>query len=74
MRSSVSKVVALAAAGALALAACSSDKSSKGAANETSADGKVVVDTFTPSDQSTNMDTNAVTKTPGRLSKMTFSM
>ena len=62
MRSSVSKVVALAAAGALALAACSSDKSSKGAANETSADGKVVVDTFTPSDQSTNMDTNAVTK------------
>ena len=62
MRSSVSKVVALAAAGALALAACSSDKSAKGAANETSSDGKVIIDTFTPADQNTNLDTNAVTK------------
>jgi len=62
MRTSVSKIVALAAAGALALAACSSDKSAKGAANETAADGKVIIDTFTPSDSSTNLDTNQVTK------------
>jgi ABC-type glycerol-3-phosphate transport system substrate-binding protein len=62
MRSSVSKVVALAAAGALALAACSSDKSSKGAANETTSDGKVIIDTFAPADSTMNLDTNAVTK------------
>jgi len=72
MRSSVSKVVALAAAGALALAACSSDKSSKGAANETSADGKVVIDTFTPSDSSTNLTTNAVTKIVSDKFKIQF--
>ncbi|GAB2662797.1 type 2 periplasmic-binding domain-containing protein [Kribbella swartbergensis] len=62
MRSTVGKVAAVAAAGALALAACSSDKSAQGAANETTADGKVVIDTFTPADQNTNLDTNAVTK------------
>ncbi|MEU8224250.1 extracellular solute-binding protein [Kribbella sp. NPDC048915] len=72
MRSSVSKVVALAAAGALALAACSSDKDSKGAANETTADGKVVIDTFTPADQSTNMDTNQVTKIVSDKFKIQF--
>jgi putative aldouronate transport system substrate-binding protein len=62
MRSTVSKVAAVAVAGVLALAACSSDKSAQGAANETTADGKVVIDTFTPADQNTNLDTNAVTK------------
>ncbi|TCC32455.1 extracellular solute-binding protein [Kribbella sindirgiensis] len=74
MRSSVSKVVALGIAGALALAACSSDKSGKGAANETSADGKVVLDVFAPADPSngTNLDTNAVTKVVSDKFKIQF--
>ncbi|WP_350277596.1 extracellular solute-binding protein [Kribbella sp. HUAS MG21] len=74
MRSSVSKVAALAAAGALALAACSSDKSGKGAENETSADGKVVIDAFAPADPSngTNLDTNAVTKLVSDKFKIQF--
>jgi putative aldouronate transport system substrate-binding protein len=74
MRSSVSKVVALGAAGVLALAACSSDKSGKGAANETSADGKVVIDAFAPADPSngTNLDTNAVTKLVSDKFKIQF--
>ncbi|TCC65503.1 ABC transporter substrate-binding protein [Kribbella pittospori] len=72
MRSSVSKIAALAAAGALALVACSSDKSAKGAANETTADGKVVIDTFTPSDQTMNLDTNRVTKIMSDKFKIQF--
>src|SRR5204863_6360066 len=59
--------------GALALAACSSsDKSAKGAANETSADGKVIIDTFTPADQNTNLDTNQVTKIMSDKFKIQF--
>jgi putative aldouronate transport system substrate-binding protein len=71
MRSSVSKVVALAAAGVLALAACSSNKD-KGAANEMTADGKVIIDTFSPADSTTNMDTNLVTKIMSDKFKIQF--
>src|SRR5262249_21312977 len=72
MRSSVSKVVALAAASALALAACSKDDSSKGAANETTSDGKVIIDAFTPSDQTMNLDTNKVTQIMSDKFKIKF--
>ncbi|MFI7062690.1 ABC transporter substrate-binding protein [Kribbella sp. NPDC050124] len=65
-------MAALAVAGTLALAACSSDKSAQGAANETSADGKVVIDTFTPADQNTNLDTNQVTKIMSDKFKIQF--
>ncbi|MFB6718649.1 ABC transporter substrate-binding protein [Kribbella sp. NPDC056345] len=72
MRVSLRKLSALAAAGLLAtVAACSSDKTD-GAANETSADGKVIIDTFTPADQNTNMDTNAVTKIMSDKFKIQF--
>jgi putative aldouronate transport system substrate-binding protein len=59
-------------AGTLALAACSSDKSAQGAANETAADGKVIIDTFTPADQNTNLDTNQVTKIMSDKFKIQF--
>jgi putative aldouronate transport system substrate-binding protein len=72
MRSTLSKVTALAAVLALALAACSSDKSADGAKNETSADGKVIIDTFTPSDQTMNLDTNQVTKIMSDKFKIQF--
>ncbi|TDD25886.1 extracellular solute-binding protein [Kribbella turkmenica] len=72
MRSTVGIVAALAVAGTLALAACSSDKSAQGAANETSADGKVIIDTFTPADQNTNLDTNQVTKIMSDKFKIQF--
>jgi ABC-type glycerol-3-phosphate transport system substrate-binding protein len=72
MRSTVSKVVTLVVAGTLALAACSSDKSAQGAANETAADGKVIIDTFTPADQNTNLDTNQVTKIMSDKFKIQF--
>ncbi|MFG1812166.1 ABC transporter substrate-binding protein [Kribbella sp. NPDC049174] len=72
MRSTVSKVVTLVVAGTLALAACSSDKSAQGAANETTADGKVVIDTFTPADPNTNLDTNQVTKIMSDKFKIQF--
>jgi putative aldouronate transport system substrate-binding protein len=62
MRSTMSKVAALAVATALAVAGCSSDKSDDGAKNEVSADGKVVIDTFTPADPDTNLDTNTTSK------------
>ncbi|MEV0291020.1 ABC transporter substrate-binding protein [Kribbella sp. NPDC050820] len=65
-------MAALAVAGTLALAACSSDKSAQGAANETTADGKVVIDTFTPADQNTNLDTNQVTKIMSDKFKIQF--
>ncbi|TCO35802.1 putative aldouronate transport system substrate-binding protein [Kribbella steppae] len=72
MRSTVSKVATLVVAGTLALAACSSDKSAQGAANETAADGKVIIDTFTPADQNTNLDTNQVTKIMSDKFKIQF--
>jgi len=72
MRVSVRKLTALAAAGLLAsVAACSSD-SSDGAANETTADGKTIIDVFTPADQTTNLDTNAVTKIMSDKFKLQF--
>ena len=72
MRSTLSKVTALAAVLALALAACSSDKSADGAKNETTADGKVVIDVLTPSDQTMNLDTNQVTKIMSDKFKIQF--
>jgi putative aldouronate transport system substrate-binding protein len=72
MRSSVRTVTALVAAGLLAtLAACSSDKSD-GAANETTADGKTIIDVFTPADQTMNLDTNSVTKIMSDKFKLQF--
>ncbi len=72
MRVSVRKLSALVAAGLLAtVAACSSDKSD-GAANETSADGKTIIDVFTPADQTTNLDTNSVTKIMSDKFKLQF--
>jgi putative aldouronate transport system substrate-binding protein len=68
----MSKMAALAVAGTLALAACSSDKSAQGAANETTADGKVIIDSFTPADQNTNLDTNQVTKIMSDKFKIQF--
>ncbi|MEJ1110677.1 MULTISPECIES: ABC transporter substrate-binding protein [unclassified Kribbella] len=65
-------MAALAVAGTLALAACSSDKSAQGAANETTADGKVVIDAFTPADQNSNLDTNQVTKIMSDKFKIQF--
>ncbi|MGW1345504.1 ABC transporter substrate-binding protein [Kribbella sp. NPDC002412] len=65
-------MAALAVAGTLALAACSSDKSAQGAANETTADGKVIIDTFTPADQNSNLDTNQVTKIMSDKFKIQF--
>ncbi len=72
MRSTLSKVTALAAVLALALAACSSDKSADGAKNETTADGKVIIDVLTPSDQTMNLDTNQVTKIMSDKFKIQF--
>jgi putative aldouronate transport system substrate-binding protein len=72
MRSTKSKAVALVAAIGLAVAACSSNKSDEGAANEVSADGKVIIDTFTPADPDTNLDTNAVTKIMSDKFKIQF--
>ncbi|MDX6284393.1 MAG: putative aldouronate transport system substrate-binding protein [Kribbellaceae bacterium] len=72
MRSSVRTATALLAAGLLAtLAACSSDKSG-GAANETTADGKTIIDVFTPADQTMNLDTNSVTKIMSDKFKLQF--
>jgi ABC-type glycerol-3-phosphate transport system substrate-binding protein len=72
MRSSVRTATALLAAGLLAtLAACSSDKSD-GAANETTADGKTIIDVFTPADQTMNLDTNSVTKIMSDKFKLQF--
>jgi ABC-type glycerol-3-phosphate transport system substrate-binding protein len=72
MRVSVRKLSALVAAGLLAtVAACSSDKSDD-AANETSADGKTVIDVFTPADQTMNLDTNEVTKIMSDKFKIQF--
>ncbi|TDD62151.1 ABC transporter substrate-binding protein [Kribbella antibiotica] len=72
MRVSVRKLSALVAAGLLAtVAACSSDKSDA-AANETSADGKTVIDVFTPADQTMNLDTNEVTKIMSDKFKLQF--
>ncbi|WP_405057273.1 extracellular solute-binding protein [Kribbella sp. NBC_01505] len=71
MRSSVSKVAALTAAALLALVACSSDKT-EGAANETSADGKVVIDTFGPQGPDDNWDTNPVSKIMSDKFKIQF--
>ncbi|MFF1817508.1 ABC transporter substrate-binding protein [Kribbella sp. NPDC058245] len=71
MRSSVSKVAALSAAALLALAACSSDKTD-GAANETSADGKVIIDTFGPQGPDDNWDTNPVSKIMSDKFKIQF--
>ena len=72
MRSSVRTATALLAAGLLAtLAACSSDKSD-GAANETTADGKTIIDVFTPADQTMNLDTNSVTKIMADKFKLQF--
>jgi ABC-type glycerol-3-phosphate transport system substrate-binding protein len=72
MRSSVRKLAALAVAGLLVtVASCSSDKS-EGAKNETTADGKVIISVFTPSDQTMNLDTNQVTKIMSDKFKIQF--
>jgi ABC-type glycerol-3-phosphate transport system substrate-binding protein len=63
MRSTKSRVAALVVATALAVAGCSSNKSDDaGAKNEVSADGKVVIDTFSPQGPDDNWNTNPVTK------------
>ncbi|TWD82850.1 carbohydrate ABC transporter substrate-binding protein (CUT1 family) [Kribbella amoyensis] len=71
MRSTVSKVAALAAAVTLAVAGCSSDKSDDSAKAEMNGD-KVVIDTFAPADPTTNLDTNAVTKVMSDKFKIQF--
>jgi putative aldouronate transport system substrate-binding protein len=72
MRSTPSKVAALAVAVVLAAVGCSSNSSSDGVKAETTADGKVIIDTFTPADPNTNMDTNAVTKIMSDKFKIQF--
>jgi ABC-type glycerol-3-phosphate transport system substrate-binding protein len=72
MRSTMSKMAALAAAIGLAVAACSSDKSDEAAKNEVSADGKVVIDTFSPVGPDDNLDSNAVTKIMSDKFKIQF--
>jgi ABC-type glycerol-3-phosphate transport system substrate-binding protein len=72
MRSTMSKVAALAAAITLAAAGCSSGKSDDSAKAETSADGKVITDAFAPADPSTNLDTNTVTKLMSDKFKIQF--
>jgi len=72
MRSTLSKVTALAAVLALATVACSSNKSADGAANETTADGKTVITVMSPSDQTMNLDTNLVTKLMSDKFKIQF--
>ena len=72
MRSTMSRVTALAVAVGLAVAGCSSDKSEDGAKNEVSADGKVVIDTFAPVGPDDNLDTNQVTKIMSDKFKIQF--
>jgi len=72
MRSTMSKVIALAVAVTLAAAACSSNKSAEGAANQTTADGKTIITTFSPSDPTMNLDTNQVTKLVSDKFKIQF--
>jgi ABC-type glycerol-3-phosphate transport system substrate-binding protein len=72
MRSTLSKVTALAAVLALATAACSSNNSADGAANETTADGKTVITVMSPSDPTMNLDTNPVTKLMSDKFKIQF--
>jgi putative aldouronate transport system substrate-binding protein len=72
MRSTLSKVTALAAVLVLATAACSSNKSADGVANETTADGKTVITVMSPSDPTMNLDTNLVTKLMSDKFKIQF--
>ncbi|MFG2073231.1 hypothetical protein [Nonomuraea maritima] len=62
MRSTRKKVAALTVATAMVVAGCSSGTNGEGAEPELTADGKVVIDTFSPADPDTNLDTNTVTK------------
>ena len=72
MRSTKSRVAALVVATALAVAGCSSNKSDDGAKNEVSADGKVVIDTFSPQGPDDNLSTNPVTKIMSDKFKIEF--
>jgi ABC-type glycerol-3-phosphate transport system substrate-binding protein len=74
MRSIKSKVALIAVATALAVAGCSGG--SKNAASsvkpQMTADGKIIIDTMSPADQDTNMDTNQVTKIMSDKFKIQF--
>lgn len=72
MRSTKSRAATLVAATALAVAGCSSDKSDDAAENEVSADGKVVIDTFSPVGPDDNLETNQVTKIMSDKFKIQF--
>jgi ABC-type glycerol-3-phosphate transport system substrate-binding protein len=69
---SVKKVAALTIATALAVAGCTSDNTATATKAEFGADGKVIIDVFSPADQDTNLATNTVTKVMSDKFKIQF--
>jgi hypothetical protein len=72
MRSTKNKVAALTIATALAVTGCTSGSKDDGSKAEMTADGKVIIDTFSPADPDTNMSTNTVTKLMSDKFKIQF--